>query len=157
MYRKKTGDKESIMTKKAKIFFLVFIGFIVLSILPVAAQNQGGNTYNDFYYVNVPVDKVFIYSKGYVVSYRQTSHSSAQAYIPYEWFRIDSRKAELLSLPNGKTLPSMTVFYKGGKFYSVRLYVSKRPTDDTWGFIPFSTNIDDRFEGVESIDLGLNK
>jgi len=147
------------MTKKAKIFLLVFIGFIALSILPVTAQNQGGGgyTYNDFYYVNVPVEKVYTSRRGYMVLYRQSGLSLGQAYIPYEWFAIDSRKAELLNLPPGKTLPSMSVVYKGGKFYSVRLYVHRNPSHYTWGFIPLSTNIDDKFEGVESIDLGSGK
>jgi len=147
------------MTKKAKIFLLVFIGFIALTVLPVTAQNQGGGKdySSNFYYVNVPVEKVFIYKKGYVVLFRQSGLSLGQAYIPYEWFAIDSRKAELQYLPSGKTLPSMSVFYSGGAFHSVRLYVHQNPSHDTWGFIPFSTNLDDRFEGVESIDLGSGK
>jgi hypothetical protein len=147
------------MTKKAKIFLLVFIGFIALTVLPVTAQNQGGGGgySSELYYVNVPVEKIFIYKKGYVVLFQQGSLSLGQAYIPYEWFRIDSRKAELIDLPDGKTWPSMTIFYREGKFSLVRLYVSKRTSHESWGFIPFSTNLDDRFEGVESIDLGLNK
>ncbi|MDR2702297.1 MAG: hypothetical protein LBB72_07695 [Spirochaetaceae bacterium] len=147
------------MTKKAKILLLVFTGFIALTVLPVTAQNQGGgnDSYNDFYYVNVPVEKVFTYRKGYVVLFRQSGLSMGQAYIPYEWFRIDSRKAELLDLPSGRTLPSMSVFYKGGKFYSVRLYVSKNPSHESWGHIPFDVNLDDKFEGVESIDIGKQK
>jgi hypothetical protein len=144
------------MAKKTKISLLVFIGFIVLTVLPVTAQNQGGYA-ADLYPINVPVEKVYTYRKGYVVSYRQSGASLGRAYIPYEWFRINSRKAELIDLPAGKTWPSMTVFYKGGEFHSVRLYVSKNPNHQTWGYIPSTTNLDDRFEGVESIDLGPKK
>jgi hypothetical protein len=146
------------MTKRTKIFLLVFTGFIALTVLPVTAQNQGGgsNSYNETYYVNVPVEKVYTYKKGYVVLYRQSGLSLGQAYLPYEWFRIDSRKAEIIDLPDGKALPSMTVFYKGGQFSSVRLYVSKRPSHESWGHIPFDINLDDKFEGVESVDLSLN-
>jgi hypothetical protein len=144
------------MTKKTKIFLLVFTGFIALTVLPVTAQSQGDGYSSEFYYVNVPVEKVYAYRKGYIVSFRQSGISLGQAYIPYEWFRVDNRKAELIDLPSGKNWPSMTVFYtKGGGFHSVRLYVSKQVNHVTWGYLPSATNLDDRFEGVESIDLGI--
>jgi len=147
------------MTKKTKIFLLVSIGFIALTILPVTAQNQGGGGEYpaEFYYVKVPVEKVFIYKKGYVVLYRQSGLSLGQAYIPYEWFAVDSRKGVIQYLPNGKTMPSMSVFYSKGAFHSVRLYVPQDMHNEAWGFIPFSTNLDDKFEGVESIELGPAK
>ena len=141
---------------------LVFSCFMVLSISPVAAQQEersmesrwGAANISELYYINVPVEKVYPYRLGYVVLFRKGNNELGRAYIPYEWFRYNVQKAQLVQLGDGPTWPSMTVFYKEGAFYSVKLYVSKRPSHLTWGNIPSNVNLDAHFQNVESIDLG---
>jgi hypothetical protein len=77
----------------------------------------------------------------------------ATAYIPLEWFSGTSGKAELIQLGTGTQWPALTVYYKGGQFDHLRLYVSKRRSHETWGIVPQNTNIDDRFEGQDDFRL----
>jgi hypothetical protein len=140
-----------------KLPVLACIGFMVLGALPLAAQQDkwGAANTSELYYVNVPIEKVYPYRKGYVVVYRKGANTLGRAYIPFEWFRANSKKAELVQIGDGKTWPCMSVFYKEGAFYGVRLYVSRRNSHLTWGNIPSNVNLDDRFEGVEEIKLGF--
>ena len=145
---------------------LAFSCFMIFNPPAVVAQQAGGGrsmeerwgagNISELYYVNVPIEKVYPYRLGYVVLFRQGANALGQAYIPYEWFRGADRKAQLFQLPDGKNWPSMSVFYKEGEFYGVRLYVAKRQSHLTWGIVPSNVNLDARFEGVESIDLSFN-
>ena len=157
---------------KGKLIFLsifagllIFACFMVLSAPPVAAQQAEGNSMedrwgpantSDLYYINVPVEKVYPYRLGYVVLFRKGNNTLGRAYIPYEWFKFTVRKADLVQLGDGPTWPCMSVFYKEGAFYGVRLYVAKRASHITWGVIQSNVNIDDRFQNVEGIDLGFS-
>jgi hypothetical protein len=141
-----------------KVPILAFIGFMALSALPLAAQQDWGpaNT-SELYYVNVPIEKVYTYKLGYVVVFRKGINTLGRAYIPYEWFRGSVQKAELVEIGSGKTWPSMSIFYKEGAFHSVRLYVSRRKSHQSWGSISPNVNIDDRFEGIEEVKLGFDE
>jgi len=143
---------------KTKLSLLAFIGFMVIGVLPAAAQADkwGAANTSELYYVNVPVEKVFTYRKGYIVVFRRGANSMGTTYIPYDWFRVHVKKADLVQLKDGSLWPSMTVFYKEGKFHAVRLYVAKRSGHQTWGTLPSTTNVDERFENVESIDIGVD-
>jgi len=159
---------------KGKLFFISFIagflafaGFLTVSAPPVPAQqNQdkprmqdswGPGSTSELYYVNVSIERIYPHKKGYAVLFRKGVSDLTWAYIPYEWFQFSSRKAELIQLGDGPTWPSMSIFYKEGAFHLVRLYVSKRLSHLSWGHLPDNANLDDRFEGVESIDLGYKK
>jgi len=162
-----------IMKKKLVLLSLfaglvIFAGFMVLSAPPVTAQQAqqkgteksfedrwGKENISDLYYINVPIEKVYPYRLGYIVLYRKGANTLGQAYIPYEWFRVHVKKAELIQLGDGKSWPCMSVFYKEGAFYGVRLYVAKRGSHLTWGNIPSNVNLDDRFKDVQSIDLSF--
>ena len=155
---------------------LAVLAVLVLGILPLSAQQAqqtqqtqqtargersmeerwGAANISDLYYLNVPIEKVYPYRKGYVVLYRKGANNLGRAYIPFEWFRNNVGKAQLIQIGDGKAWPCMSVFFKEGAFYGVRLYVSRRPSHLTWGMISSIVNIDDRFEGVESIDLSFN-
>jgi len=148
------------MTRKTKVLLLTFIGFIAAGIVSLVAQTKqeekwGAANTSEMYYVNYPVEKVYTYRKGYIVLFRQGAHSLKRAYIPYDWFRAGVKKAELIQLGDGKAWPCMSVFYKLGEFHAVRLYVAKRPSHITWGMLPSTTNVDERFEGIESVDVGF--
>jgi hypothetical protein len=142
-----------------KLSLLAFIAFMAVSALPLAAQQDWGpaNT-SELYYVNVPIEKVYPYKLGYVVVFRKGINTLGRAYIPYEWFRAGTdKKAELVEIGGGKTWPCMSIFYKEGAFHSVRIYVARRKSHQTWGRISSNVNIDDRFEGVEEVKLGFDE
>ena len=146
------------------VFLAVFVCFMVLGTAPAGAQQASTTSMEDrwgpantseLYYINVPIEKVYAYRLGYVVLFRKGNNALGRAYIPYEWFKFSVRKADLVQLGDGPTWPSMSVFYKEGAFYAVRLYVSKRNSHITWGMVPSNVNMDDRFQNVEGIDLGF--
>jgi len=149
------------MMGKTKIFLLAFVGLITVGVVDLMAQTKqeekwGAANTSDLYYVNFPVEKVYTYRKGYVVLFRQGANSLGRAYIPYQWFRAGVKKAEIIQLADGSSWPCMSVFFKEGSFHAVRLYVAKRSAHITWGMLPSTANLDQYFDGVESIDLSYD-
>jgi hypothetical protein len=149
--------------KKSVLFVAICVA---LASVPVFAQETETAPY---YYVNVPVFKVYPYRKGYVVTYRKGAVGSATTYLPIEWFEDDNRggdgtdsaaagappKGEVILLGPGTQWPYLAVYYKDGVFSHVRLYVRKERSHETWGDVPAGINIDDKFEGVETIKLAF--
>ncbi|MDR1388539.1 MAG: hypothetical protein LBJ31_00990 [Treponema sp.] len=145
------------MPKSKKLPFFALLGFLALGAAPVQAQQPiPPQDLSDLYYVTVPIEKVYPYRKGYVVVYRRGANRVAQAYIPFEWFRANVKKADLIQIGYGSTQPCLSVFYKEGKFHYVRLYVSRQKSHATWGLIPSIINIDDRFEGLEELQMAYD-
>ncbi|GHT96577.1 hypothetical protein FACS1894141_6890 [Spirochaetia bacterium] len=143
--------------KVFRMVIAVCVAFFIMS--PVMAQETQtsapvfSGTESELYYMSVSLEKVYPYSKGYVVEYRKGTTGMATAYIPLEWFSGAGGKAELIQLGTGTRWPSLTVYYKGGQFDHLWLYVSKRLNHETWGNIPQNVNIDDRFEGQDDFRL----
>ncbi|GHU79757.1 hypothetical protein FACS189462_5520 [Spirochaetia bacterium] len=133
-----------------KLMFAV----IVLAALaaPLFAQISEGKE-SGYFYVNVPIEKVYTYRKGYVVQYQKANAKMAYAYLPEEWFAGAAGKGEVIYLGSGRDWPSLSVYYQNGDFSHVRLYIRRSTAHETWGYIPSSTNIDDRFENIEDIRL----
>jgi hypothetical protein len=124
--------------------------------MPLIAQEEDSSSKNPYYYVNVPIERIYPHRKGYVVSYRKGVTGLAQAYLPVEWFVSgigNGGKGDILLLGPGTAWPYLTVFYKDGAFSHVRLYVRKERTHESWGSIPLTVNLDDRFEDVEDLKL----
>jgi hypothetical protein len=137
---------------KKLIFAAVFIvAFAALQ--PLYAQKISKENESEFYYKSVPLEKIYIHRAGYVLAYRRGVTHLVQLYIPYDWFSDTAGKAEVIMLPKGQSWPSLTVFYKEGEFSHMRLYVHRWKEHPTWGIIPISANIDDRFKDVETIKL----
>jgi hypothetical protein len=105
------------------------------------------------YAVTVSLERVYPYRKGYIVKYRKGLSQMADAYLPLEWFQGVAAKGDLVQLKPGADWPHMTVFYKDGAFDHVRLYVRKERSHETWGDVPLTVNIDDRFENIEDLKL----
>jgi hypothetical protein len=144
-----------------KIVLLVAL-CIALASVSVFAQES-----SPYYYVNVPIQRVYPYPKGYVVTYRKGAIGSATTYLPIEWFEDDNRGGdvadsatagdpplgEVILLGPGTRWPYLAVYYKDGEFSHVRLYVRKERSHETWGVVAVGVNLDDRFEGIDTIKL----
>jgi hypothetical protein len=137
---------------KKLVFSVVFVVSLAVC-LPVFAQNQKDERDSEYYYVNIPLEKIFPYHKGYVVQYRKGLFQYGRAYLPAEWFTAAAAKGEVIVLPPGKVWPSLTIYYKNGAFSHVRLYIHRLPSHESWGNIPQSINIDDKFDYIESIAI----
>ena len=135
--------------KKLILTIIFLCGFAAIS--PLFAEISEKNR-SEFYYVNIPVEKIFLYRSGYVVQYRQGINKIGTVYIPHEWFTYAAGKAEQVLLPGGREWPTMSVYYKEGEFSHLRLYIHKWKGHSTWGVVPMNVNIDDRFD-VDTLEL----
>ena len=147
---------------KKLLFTAILVVFFAVG-LPVFAQTQTQTQTqsskqkderdSEYYYVNVTLEKIYPYHKGYVVQYRKGLFQHTRAYLPAKWFIDADAKGEIITLPAGLAWPSMTVYYKNGEFSHVRLYVHRLASHATWGNIPQSVNIDSSFENVDSVAI----
>jgi hypothetical protein len=137
-----------------KIRVLVVLCFAVLSVLPLTAQEViPEKSKSEYYYVNVPIEKIYPYRKGYMVLYRKGVTDMARTYLPIEWFTEAAGRGELIPLGTGSTWPSLSVYYKNGEFSHVRLYVRRDISHVTWGTIGPGVNIDNEFDNVDDLRL----
>ena len=137
--------------KKIILTVVIIVAFAAMQ--PLYSQTISKANESEHYYVNVPLEKIFIARDGYVVMYRKGVNSLAKAYIPYEWFTNVASKGELIMLPPGANWPSLTVYYKDGEFSHIRLYVHRVRGHSTWGVVPPYAKIDDNFKDVETLEL----
>jgi len=136
---------------KKLIVAAVFAVLLVIS-LPVFAQDRSEHM-SEYYYVNISLEKIYPYRNGYVVQYRRGINSIDKAYLPMEWFTNSASKGEIVTLPQGKAWPSLSVYYKNGEFSHIRLYVHHMASHQTWGVIPQNVDLDSVFENITDLKL----
>ncbi|GHV25170.1 hypothetical protein FACS189498_3170 [Spirochaetia bacterium] len=136
-----------------KILFLMTLCLAFLAVTPLFADKISKEHESEYFYVNVPITRVFPYRKGYVVEYKRSLAGRARVYLPMEWFSGAATKGEYISLPTGPAWPYLTIFYKSGEFSHVRLYVRRDLRHETWGNIPLNVNLDEHFENVTDVKL----
>jgi hypothetical protein len=134
---------------KKLIIVLIFLAVIS----PVFAQNQTIQRSDNFYYINVSVERVYPSKDGYLVQYTSGSNTLALIGIPNEWFSNAAGKAEMVRLPTASDWPTMTVFYENGEFSHVRLYVHRSKSHLTWGNIPQGIDVSGYFADKDSFKL----
>jgi hypothetical protein len=133
---------------------LIIILFFMALITPVFAQNNSGNNItSDIYYYNVSVERVYPTGDGYIVQYRKGLNQIGVIGIPNEWFTESGGKAELMKMPPGSTWPTMSIFYKAGKFSHVRLYVHNKRGHSSWGNLPQGTDVARYFKDADSFRI----
>jgi hypothetical protein len=136
-----------------KLLISIVLGTVLAGGMSLIAQEIPPAQRSEFYYVNVLLEKIYPYPKGYVVQYRKGINQMVTRYLPLEWFQGTVGKGEIIHIGSGTSWPSLTVYYRNGEFSHVRLYVRREITHATWGNIPQNINIDDRFENVDDLKL----
>jgi len=132
--------------KKTILLLISFIFvFGIFLIAPVASEEA------DYYYINVPILKIFPYKLGYYIIYRRSGLQTGEAYIPQPWFAIKDQRATL-SLINGQIEPYMSIVLNNGEFDHVRIVASKKLTHPTWGNISPGLDLSEKFK-VEKLAL----
>ncbi len=140
------------------IRFCVIALFAIAGVFPVIAQDSAGSgatkgeNWSSYYYVNVPLEKVYPHRLGYVISYRKGGAELGTAYLPMKWFEEAGGKGDLVNLDAGANWPYLTVYYKDGAFSHVRLFVRKNLNHLSWGNIPQGAQIDEKFD-LEDLKL----
>jgi hypothetical protein len=152
--RKDYTIHESRKVEMKKVIFLVVLLSLCFGGVVFAQQTSRTFSESEFYYVNVGIERIFVYRLGYVVLYRRGPTDMARVYIPHEWFTVPGgRRGEMIYLGSGSEWPSMTVYYNQGEFSHVRLRVRQNRSHETWGVVPLNVNIDDRFRDVQELLL----
>ena len=137
-----------------KLILLVVLAALGQSVTLFAQQSTASKfKESDYYYVNIPIEKIYSYRLGYVVIYRKGINQMARTYLPSEWFYDTAGRGELVALGPGKEWPSMTVYYKSGEFSHVRLMLRRNRSHETWGVVPLNVNLDEFFDGIEEVKL----
>ena len=136
-----------------KIMLLVVLAALILGGSLFAQQNSRKFRESEYYYFNVPIEKIYTHRLGYVVVYRRGGNQLSRTFLPQEWFVEVGGKGELIMLGSGAEWPSMTVYYKSGEFSHVRLRVRRARTHETWGVVPSNAQIDEYFKDIEDIRL----
>jgi len=120
---------------------LVIVLIFVALALPVFAQPQTSNQHTDMYCFNVPVERIYPSSYGYIIQYRRNTNEIGSIGIPNEWFSDAAGRGEMIKLPPGKDWPTMSIFYYKGEFSHVRVYVHPVKSHTTWGNVPQGTDV----------------
>ena len=131
-----------------KLLFAVLLG-LILSITQAYAQNNFQES--EFYYVSIPVERIWLYRDGYIVVY-QKGFNLVRTYIPIEWF-TPAGKAEYIYLNTPGAWPHMSIFYRNGEFSHVRLYARRERAHQTWGTVPFHVDLSEYFRNIEEVHL----
>jgi len=139
-----------------KIIILLAILLVFGNLAPLfSQQSSSGNQGSEFYYFNVPIEKIFTHRLGYMIIYRRpSSNHLARLYIPNNWFTDIGGKGDIVGLGSGKEWPSMIVYYQNGEFSHVRLRVRTHRMHETWGVLPTSINVDEYFD-VDDIKIAF--
>jgi hypothetical protein len=132
-----------------KKLFFAFIALAVFQIMPLYAQIVPADKQSEYFYYNVPIERVYPYRRGYVIKYRKGSMGVATTYLPREWFDEAGGKGDLIYLDPGPKWPYLAVYYKEGQFSHVRLYLRRNRKHSSWGNIPLGVNLDEHFDNVE--------
>jgi hypothetical protein len=147
-----------------KIFWVSALCIAFISVMPVIAQEENSKIGSPYYYVNVPIERVYPYKKGYIIDYQTgtTGTRTARTYIPLEWFETGPRaetgeppKGDVILMGAGTAWPYLTVYYKEGEFSHVRLYLRKERNHRSWGSLQRGVNLDEHFEDVTTIELAF--
>jgi hypothetical protein len=134
-----------------KNIIIVLIFMAVIS--PVFAQNYSSGSSGEMYYLNIPIEKIYMSGEGYIIQYRKGISEIRTIGVPHAWFTEAGGKAELLKLPAGTNWPSMSVFYRDGDFSYVRLYVHRLKSHTTWSLVPQGADVSRYFRESESFKI----
>jgi len=138
-----------------KLVFLLTLIIMMAAVAPVFAQSVTSTNLgrdSTFYYVNLPVEKVYPSNRGYIIRYR-TQNGVATVGIPNVWFTEAAGRADYVTLPKGPNWPTLSVFYEDGKFTHLRLYVHPYKGHISWGNIPLGTDLSEFFTSEDTINL----
>jgi hypothetical protein len=130
---------------------LIVVLFILAVVSPIFAQQEEKR--ESFYYINVPVEKIYPSNDGYIIMYRSGTTLITTIGIPNEWFYDAGGAAQMVKLPLASDWPTMTVFFSEGKFSHVRIYTHPHKSHSTWGSIPQGTDVSSYFGDKESFKL----
>jgi len=135
-----------------KSFFVVLLGLIICIAAPSSLYAQAAIHESEFYYINTPLDSIFIHRTGYILLYRQGTNL-AWTHIPFNWFSDPAGRADMIAIRAGRTWPSFTTYYHNGEFSHVRIYVRRERGHNSWRVVPLAQDLETYFRNIRKIEL----
>lgn len=129
---------------------------LILAAASLFAVDIQDSKKSDFYVKSVPITKIYAMKEGYRVLYMKSNMEFATFYVPIEWTFIslltgEEPKAEVF-YGAGKAYPYFSIFWRGGTFHHIRLYLIEDPNDSSWGALPPGFDLEGKFD-VSELDL----
>ncbi|MDR2376036.1 MAG: hypothetical protein LBD96_06310 [Treponema sp.] len=132
-----------------KKFLIVLAALALFQAASLFAQNIPEDRESEYFYYNVPIERIYPYRRGYVIKYRKGTTQMGTTYLPREWFSDSAGKGEIINLNPGPAWPYLAVYYRGGEFSHVRLYLHRNRSHASWGNIPAGVNLDEYFDNID--------
>ncbi len=129
---------------KKKLFLLLLI-FIFITFAEISAEES------EYYFKTVRIEKVYPTRLGYRILYMKNDLSFTVFYVPMRWIQEAGGKGEVV-LTDKASAPYFSIFWKGGVFDHIRLYLPKNSSHPSWGVIDASLDLTEKFN-VETLDL----
>jgi hypothetical protein len=135
---------------KKAVLLIAAILFLGVSFGVFAAESE-------LYARTILIEKVYPHKLGYKIMYTTGKLDYTMTYIPHKWFSHSSTKGDSLAKGevlwgNDSSYPYMIVFWKGGKFSHVRLFLKSNFQDISYGTLDPSQNLEEKFN-IEEISL----
>jgi hypothetical protein len=121
-----------------KIFFIGFVLLFFSGLFAFAEES-------DMFVKTMPITKVYTHRLGFKVLYLKNDLDFAEFYVPLEWFDSAGGKGVIVRGVD-PSYPYFSIFWKAGKFHSVKLYVHKDLQHESWGSLTLSPDISEKFD-----------
>ncbi len=131
-----------------KLFFIL----VIFAFLVVGSAFASNSEEADVYYINVRIIKIFPHNKGYYVVYKRPGLKTGEVFVPVEWFSASDGRA-VMNRVNTRVSPYLSFFIREGKFDRIKIYAPQDLNSPIWGTLQTPKNYDDKFEGVETLEL----
>ena len=130
---------------------------LIAIVILVASTGVFADT-SEYYVRTIPIIKVYSHNLGYRVVYMKSNFDLHVIYLPKAWFNVAAQtgeepKAELVA-GRDSTYPYFSVFWEGGVFSHIRLYLHSDLNHDSWGDMDPTWELTDKFK-VETLNLVL--
>jgi hypothetical protein len=99
----------------------------------------------------MPITKIYTHRLGYKVVYLKNDLNFGEFYVPLKWFDQAGGKGVIIK-GFDPAYPYFSIFWKEGKFHSVKLYVRRDLRHDSWGTLRLVPDVADRFE-IDELEL----
>ena len=107
---------------------------------------------SEYFVKSVPILKIYPHRDGYRIVYMKSNSDLAVFHVPLNWFGSDPASKAQIVYGNEPAYPYFSIFWKEGEFDHIRLYLEKNKSAASWGDIPDTANLKEKFD-IETLDL----
>jgi hypothetical protein len=132
---------------KGYIRLLAVLVLLVCSAAVFAAESE-------YFVKSVPILKVYPHRDGYRIIYMKSNSDLADFYVPMRWFGSDPSSKAQIVYGDEAAYPYFSVFWKEGEFDHIRLYLEEDKTSPSWGNMPETARLSDKF-AIDTLDLNF--